>query len=100
LDLPEPWHVVPEAVRTLRHGGIFLSYLPTVPQVAKVVETLQGSGAFGMIETFETLQRPWNIEGRSVRPALRMVAHTAFLTVARKLTTPVVVDPDAAIEGG
>jgi tRNA A58 N-methylase Trm61 len=26
-----------------------------------------------------------------VRPALRMVAHTAFLTVARKLVTPVAV---------
>jgi tRNA (adenine57-N1/adenine58-N1)-methyltransferase len=99
LDLPEPWRVVPEAVRALRTGGIFLSYLPTVPQVARLVEALQGSGAFGMIETFETLQRPWNIEGRSVRPALRMVAHTAFLTVARKLATPVLVDPDATIEG-
>jgi tRNA (adenine57-N1/adenine58-N1)-methyltransferase len=91
LDLPEPWQVVPEAVRALRTGGIFLSYLPTVPQVVKVVEALQGSGAFGLIETFETLHRPWNIEGRSVRPALRMVAHTAFLTVARKLVTPVAV---------
>lgn len=97
LDLPEPWLVVPEAVRALRTGGIFLSYLPTVPQVVKVVEALHASAAFGLIETFETLQRPWNIEGRSVRPALRMIAHTAFLTVARKLATPVVVDPDAAI---
>ena len=97
LDLPEPWRVVPEAVRALRTGGIFLSYLPTVPQVVKVVEVLQGSGAFGLIETFETFQRPWNIEGRSVRPALRMVAHTAFLTVARKLVTPVAVEPD--VEG-
>ena len=92
LDLPEPWRVVPEAIKALRHGGIFLSYLPTVPQVARVVEALEGSGAFGLIETFETLQRPWNIEGRSVRPALRMVAHTAFLTVARKLATPVKVE--------
>lgn len=92
LDLPEPWRVVPEAVRALRTGGIFLSYLPTVPQVVKLVESLEGSGAFGLIETFETLQRPWNIEGRSVRPAHRMVAHTAFLTVARKLVTPVAVE--------
>lgn len=99
LDLPEPWRVVPEAIRALRSGGIFLSYLPTVPQVVQLVEALQGSGAFGMIETFETLQRPWNIEGRSVRPALRMVAHSAFLTVARKLAVPVVIDPDDVPEG-
>lgn len=98
LDLPEPWRVVPEAERALRTGGIFVSYLPTVPQVVKVTEALQGSGAFGLIETFETFQRPWNIEGRSVRPALRMVAHTAFLTVARKLVTPVTIDPDTRIQ--
>ena len=64
---------------------------------AAITAALQGSGAFGLIETFETLHRPWNIEGRSVRPALRMVAHTAFLTVARKLVTPVAVEPE--VEG-
>ena len=33
LDIPEPWHVVPHAARALRIGGIYLSYVPTVPQV-------------------------------------------------------------------
>ena len=37
------------------------------------------------METFETLMRPWNIEGLSVRPFHRMVAHTGFLTVARRV---------------
>jgi tRNA (adenine57-N1/adenine58-N1)-methyltransferase len=38
-----------------------------------------------LIETTETLLRPWNIDGPSVRPAHRMVAHTAFLTTARRI---------------
>jgi tRNA (adenine57-N1/adenine58-N1)-methyltransferase len=38
-----------------------------------------------MAETMEILQRGWNVEGASVRPDHRMVAHTGFLTVARKL---------------
>ena len=38
-----------------------------------------------MIETFETLLRTWSIQGRSVRPDHRMVAHSGFLTVARKV---------------
>jgi tRNA (adenine57-N1/adenine58-N1)-methyltransferase catalytic subunit len=38
-----------------------------------------------MIATFETLLRTWNIQGRSVRPDHRMVAHSGFLTVARKI---------------
>ena len=37
------------------------------------------------METFETLVRPWNIDGTSVRPFHRMVAHTGFITVARRV---------------
>jgi len=85
LDVPEPWRAVPHAAAALREGGIFLSYLPTVPQAVELVAALRTSRAFAMIETTETLLRPWNIEGPSVRPAHRMVAHTAFITTARRI---------------
>jgi tRNA (adenine57-N1/adenine58-N1)-methyltransferase len=85
LDLPEPWRVVPHAVDALRSGGIYLSFVPTVPQVTQTVEALERANVFGMITTFETLLRTWNIQGRSVRPDHRMVAHSGFLTVARKI---------------
>jgi tRNA (adenine57-N1/adenine58-N1)-methyltransferase len=85
LDLPEPWRVVPHAVEVLRSGGIYLSYVPTVPQAMQTVEALERTAVFGLIETFETLLRTWNIHGRSVRPDHRMVAHSGFITVARKV---------------
>lgn len=85
LDLPEPWQVVPHAALVLRSGGMYLSFVPTVPQVQRTVEALERTGVFGMIETFETLLRTWSIQGRSVRPDHRMVAHSGFLTVARKV---------------
>jgi tRNA (adenine57-N1/adenine58-N1)-methyltransferase len=78
--------VVPHAAEHLRSGGLFLAFLPTVPQVTKLVDALSAEKRFGFIETFETLLRPWNIDGRSVRPHLRMVAHSGFITVARRLT--------------
>jgi tRNA (adenine57-N1/adenine58-N1)-methyltransferase len=84
LDLPEPWHAVEHAAKALRTGGILLSYLPTITQVATLRATLADS-AFGMAETIEVLQRGWHIEGQSVRPDHRMVAHTGFLTTARLL---------------
>lgn len=87
LDLPEPWRVVPHAVEALRPGGIYLSYVPTVPQVMQTVEALERAAVFGMIHTFESLIRTWNIQGRSVRPDHRMVAHSGFVTVARKVDT-------------
>jgi tRNA (adenine57-N1/adenine58-N1)-methyltransferase catalytic subunit len=85
LDLPEPWQVVPHAARALRSGGIYLSFVPTVPQVQQTVEALERARVFGLVETFETLLRTWSIQGRSVRPDHRMVAHSGFLTVARKV---------------
>ena len=84
LDLPEPWQVVNHAERALRPGGILLSYLPTILQVSTLRETLAAS-TFGMADTIEVLHRGWNVDGQSVRPDHRMVAHTGFLTVARKL---------------
>lgn len=85
LDLPEPWRVVPHAARVLRSGGLYLSYVPTVPQVMQTVQALEQSRIFTMIHNFETLLRTWNIRGRSVRPDHRMVAHSGFITVARKV---------------
>lgn len=82
LDLPEPWQVVHHAEAALRPGGILISYLPTIGQVMRLREELDTS-AFGMIETIEVLQRSWHVEGQSVRPDHRMVAHTGFLTAAR-----------------
>jgi tRNA (adenine57-N1/adenine58-N1)-methyltransferase catalytic subunit len=84
LDLPEPWRVVKHAEVSLRPGGILLSYLPTIGQVMRLREELDGS-AFGMAETLEVMQRGWHVDGQSVRPDHRMVAHTGFLTHARLL---------------
>lgn len=85
LDLPEPWRMVPQAEGALVPGGILLAYLPTVPQVMQTVESLRGAGTFGLVEIVEVLLRPWNVDGRSVRPAHRMVAHTGFLITARRV---------------
>jgi tRNA (adenine57-N1/adenine58-N1)-methyltransferase len=84
LDLPEPWRVVKAAETALRPGGILVSYLPTIGQVATLRDALDHS-SFGMAETIEVLQRSWHVEGQSVRPDHRMVAHTGFLTSARLL---------------
>ncbi len=89
LDLPEPWRVTKHVAGVLRPGGILLAYLPTIGQVAHLREALAADG-FGMAETLEVLQRTWHIEGQSIRPDHRMVAHTGFLTHARLLQ----VEPD------
>jgi tRNA (adenine57-N1/adenine58-N1)-methyltransferase len=83
LDLPEPWRVVPHAEKVLARGGRIVAYTPSITQAVQVRESL-GPG-WGSQRTLEVLHRTWHIEGQSVRPDHRMVAHTAFLTAARWL---------------
>src|SRR2546421_1763400 len=94
LDLPEPWRVVKHATEAMRPGGILCAYLPTILQVGRLREEL-AIAPFGMVETLEGLQRGWHVEGQSIRPDHRMVAHTGFLTVARRLA-----DEPRSISGG
>ncbi len=82
LDVPEPWRAVAGAADALVMGGILLSFLPTILQVHQLVGQMQADGRFQLIETIETLLRPWHVTERSVRPAHRMVAHSGFLTTA------------------
>lgn len=85
LDLTQPWLVVPHAAQCLKDGGIFLSFSPHVSQCQMTVQALNASGQFLVKETVELLLRPWVIAERVNRPAHRMVGHTGFITVARKL---------------
>lgn len=84
LDVPEPWEAVAHAAEALQPGGIFLAYLPTILQVHRLVEALNQEPQFDLVDSFEVIQRPWHVTRRSVRPVHRMVAHTAFITTARK----------------
>ncbi len=82
LDVPEPWQAVPGVAEALVMGGIMISFLPTILQVHRLVGALEEDGRFQMVETVETLLRPWHVTERSVRPAHRMIAHSGFLTTA------------------
>ena len=82
LDVPEPWQAVSTVGNALVMGGIMLSFLPTILQVHQLVMELNRDTRFQLIETVETLLRPWHVTERSVRPEHRMVAHSGFLTTA------------------
>ncbi len=85
LDLLEPWVLVGAVAASLAPGGMLVTYVPSVPQMMRVSEALAADGRFADIASLETLVRGWDIEGLAVRPAHRMVAHTAFLTRARRV---------------
>jgi tRNA (adenine57-N1/adenine58-N1)-methyltransferase len=93
LDLPEPWRALEPTAAALRSGGILVSYLPTILQVHQLTEGLRLDERWFGVSTDETLVRTWHVETASVRPDHRMVAHTGFLTTARKVQIRPVEQP-------
>lgn len=83
LDLPEPWQVIPHLEAVLAPGGVCVAYTPSIVQAQQVRQCL--TGRWIDARTIEVLHRGWHIKDQAVRPDHRMVAHTAFLTVARFL---------------
>ncbi|WP_235001789.1 tRNA (adenine-N1)-methyltransferase [Arcanobacterium ihumii] len=93
LDMLAPWENIDAAAFALRSGGVILAYVATTTQMSRFVEELRDSGGFTEPESSETLIRTWHLDGLSVRPDHRMVAHTGFLVVARRIgreSTPLV----------
>src|SRR5271168_2296491 len=102
LDLAEPGRALAVAAAALRPGAVLVCYVPTAVQLKETVEALQARGDFGEIESFETLLRHWQVKGMSVRPHFRMIAHSAFIIVSRKLVAGASPPQDAfvAVESG
>ena len=100
LDVAEPWHLLPMAAAALRYGGLIVGYVPTVMQVKQFVDALRAHGAFAAIRSFETLLRFWHVKNLSIRPEHRMIGHTGFIVVARRVTEAAIpkrVDSSAAL---
>ncbi|MFI5367246.1 MAG: tRNA (adenine-N1)-methyltransferase [Candidatus Binatia bacterium] len=89
IDIAEPWHLLPAVAAALRPGGLVLGYVPTVMQVKQLVDGLHAHGSFKAVQSFETLLRFWHVQNLSIRPEHRMVAHTGFIIVARRVVDAV-----------
>jgi len=85
IDVPDAVAVLPAAAEALRDGGILVVFSPTVLQVKDIHDAAAAASALGFAETFEVLERSWHVDAVSVRPDHRMVAHTGFITVMRRL---------------
>lgn len=85
LDMLEPWECLDVVRDVLIPGGVFMTYVATVPQLMKVMEGIRETQSFTEPRAWESLVREWKVEGLATRPEHRMNAHTAFLIWARRL---------------
>ena len=85
LDMVEPWHFIDTVKDLLIPGGVFMTYVATVPQLMNIMEAIREAKCFTEPRAWETLLREWKVEGLATRPEHRMNAHTAFLVWTRRL---------------
>ena len=82
VDVPEPERSVGTAMRSLRAGGRFCSYVPTVNQMERVFIELRKKG-FRDIRGFELIERGYSVKEGATRPQTEILNHTGFLVFAR-----------------
>jgi tRNA (adenine57-N1/adenine58-N1)-methyltransferase len=85
LDMLAPWDCVDEVASVLKPGGLVIIYVATVTQLSRTAEAIKAHGSFTDSSAWESLVRPWHLEGLAVRPEHRMIGHTGFLLSARRL---------------
>lgn len=85
LDMLAPWDVLEKVQEKLRPGGVLIVYVATTTQLSRITEAIREQQNWTEPQAWETLLRPWHVVGMAVRPEHRMVAHTAFLLVTRRL---------------
>ena len=85
LDMLAPWECVAMAGDVLQPGGVIMAYVATTTQLSSMAEALKDSDLFTEPESIETIMRGWHTEGLAVRPQHRMIGHTGFLIMARRM---------------
>ncbi|MCS7253831.1 MAG: tRNA (adenine-N1)-methyltransferase [Armatimonadota bacterium] len=85
LDVRTPWEYLEQSLEALATGGSIGILVPTTNQICETLRVMQRLPLVD-IEVCEILVRHYKPNPERLRPEDRMVAHTAFLIAARKVT--------------
>ncbi len=84
LDMPQPWMAISKVKKYLKFSGVLVSFSPTIEQVKKTTFALQEND-FTEIYTYELIKRTMQVKENATRPQVRMIGHTGYITVGRKI---------------
>lgn len=87
MDVPDPWELLPSIYERLKPNGIFVAFVPSCEQISRTTVKAKEVG-FSMIEVHEILDREYESDERRTRPHPRMIAHTGFIVLGRKVIRP------------
>jgi tRNA (adenine57-N1/adenine58-N1)-methyltransferase len=84
LDLPRPEWVLPHAEEALKPGGFLASFSPCVEHIQRLYRNFP-KYKFRNYRTIECLVRDFEVTKACTRPRTQMIAHTGYLTFARRV---------------
>ncbi len=84
LDMPQPWEAISKVKNYLKLSGTLVSFSPTIEQVKKTTFALQNND-FTEIYSYELIKRALQVKENATRPQVRMIGHTGYITVGRKI---------------
>jgi tRNA (adenine57-N1/adenine58-N1)-methyltransferase catalytic subunit len=85
LDVPNPWNAIRTCEKSLKIGGYFVIYVPTIPQISDFSSEIRKYDKFVYLKTVELIERKWKIDGRIARPESDGIGHTGFICFCRKI---------------
>ena len=84
LDLPQPERVLAHAELALKPGGHLAVFTPCIEHIQRLYREMP-SYSFKNYRTIECLVREFEVKPNATRPKTRMIAHTGYLTFARRV---------------
>ncbi len=84
LDLPQPEIVIPHANLALKPGGHLAAFTPCIEHLQRLYREFPKFN-FANIRTIECIVRDFEVRSNCTRPSTRMIAHTGYLTFARRV---------------
>jgi len=84
LDLPQPERVLPHIELALKPGGHLAVFSPCIEHIQRLYAELP-KHQFANYRTIECLVREFEVKPGATRPKTRMIAHTGYLTFARRI---------------
>lgn len=84
LDLSQPERALPHAELALKSGGHLAVFSPCIEHIQRLYAELP-KYRFTNCRTIECLVREFEVKPGATRPKTRMIAHTGYLTFARRV---------------
>ncbi len=83
LDLKEHYKALDNVFNALKENGEVICFCPKITQVIEIVDNIENK--FKVVRVLENIERDWVCEGERVRPEHKMLGHTAFIVILRKI---------------